>query len=90
MHPRIRRDLALLRKLNYVNGGAYRPFLHDPHFNAASSFENRGAARTPDSVERDARAGVATMTFDLKPAIRYMMSPQAIRRLVEIGLEARK
>jgi hypothetical protein len=39
MHPSVRRDLALLRELDQMHGGAYRPFLHDRHFSAASSFQ---------------------------------------------------
>jgi hypothetical protein len=40
-------------------GGAYRPFLHDRHFNAASSFQI--GYRAADGIERQADAAGSTV-----------------------------
>jgi hypothetical protein len=47
-------------------GGAYRPFLHDRHFSAASSFQI-GVPRPADGVEWQARSRLASIAFDLEP-----------------------
>jgi hypothetical protein len=39
MQRRVGRDLPLLRQLDHVHGRQLSPFLHDRHFNAASSFQ---------------------------------------------------
>jgi hypothetical protein len=45
MHPNVGRDLALLGELNQENGRV-AAFLHNRHFNAASSFQI-GVVRVP-------------------------------------------
>jgi hypothetical protein len=39
MHPKLKRDLARFGQLDHVHGRQLSPFLHDRHFNAASSFQ---------------------------------------------------
>jgi hypothetical protein len=69
MHPKITRNLLRLGQLDHVDGRSVSPFLHDRHFSAASSFQNRRIERTADRVEWDAGAGLTPMAFDLEPAI---------------------
>src|ERR1700681_1615792 len=49
-------------------GGAYRPFLHDRHFSAASSFQI-GVSRGRRIASSGRLACLAAMAHDLKPAV---------------------
>ena len=67
MTPDVRCDLPLLGQLDHVTGGA--PFLARAAFQRRFKFPDRRIARTPDRIERQARAGLAAMAFNFKPAV---------------------
>jgi hypothetical protein len=81
MNPDAGRDLPLLGQLDHVNwrriGLSVRPA-----FQYRLQFPDRRIARTPDRIEGDARAGLAPMAFNFKPAASAIETlPDGRRRL---------
>ena len=69
MNPDVGRDLPLLGQLDHVNWRRVSAFLARPAFQRRLQFPDRRIARTPDRIERQARAGPAAIAFDLEPAV---------------------
>jgi hypothetical protein len=69
MDPNVRRDLPLHRQLHHVHGRFVTARSARPAFQRRFKFPDRRIARTPDRVERQARAGFAVVAFDFEPAI---------------------
>jgi len=68
MHPEIGRDLPRLRQLDHVHRRRVAAFSAGAAFQRRFEFPDRGIARPADGVERQARAGLAAVAFDLEPA----------------------
>jgi hypothetical protein len=69
MNPDVTRDLPLLGQLDHVKWRRVSAFLARPAFQRRFQFPDRRIARTPDRIERDARACLTTVAFDFEPAV---------------------
>jgi hypothetical protein len=82
MNPDVGRDLPLLGQLDHVNWRRVSAFLARPAFQRRFQFPDRRLARTPDRIERDARAGLAAVAFNFEPAVSAIETlPDGRRRL---------
>src|SRR5712675_2990031 len=68
MHPEIRRDLARPGQLDHVHRRLVAALAARAAFQRRLQFPDRRIARPADRVERQARAGLAAVAFDLEPA----------------------
>ena len=82
MSPDVRCDLARFGQLDHVNWRRVSAFLARPAFQRRLQFPDRRIARTPDRIERQARAGIAAVAFDFEPAVSAIETlPDGRRRL---------
>src|SRR3954470_18061148 len=88
MYPTIGRNFPLLRQLDHVYGRLVALGTAGPAPERGFELPDRRVARTPNGIERNARASLAALAFDFQPTVTAVQALGYCRRRLRRTAEA--